>query len=211
MALLYYVPAKLEVLGYDYKELMDEWVSIVIAISFFLGVISVFQVHAYKIRRSAPGWGYSVVVFFGIFLILVPGIIFKGKIDIDGTETWFGWMYRYILNPLQATMFALLGFYVASAAFRAFRAKSFDSSVLLFFAIVVIFGAVPLGAYLFELVVPQSWTAEVNIPDIVEWIKNFPNMAARRGIILGATLGAIAVCLKIIFGIERSYLGGGKE
>jgi hypothetical protein len=36
-----------------------------------------------------------------------------------------------------------------------------------------------------------------------------PNTAARRGILLGASVGGIAMSLRIIFGVERSYLGGG--
>ena len=36
-----------------------------------------------------------------------------------------------------------------------------------------------------------------------------PNAAAQRGILLGVILSQIAISLRIIFGIERTYMGGG--
>jgi hypothetical protein len=40
---------------------------------------------------------------------------------------------------------------------------------------------------------------------------NVLNASVRRAILIGISLGAVALSLKIIFGIERAYLGGGKE
>ena len=36
---------------------------------------------------------------------------------------------------------------------------------------------------------------------------NCPNAAAQRGIIIGAALGAACLSLRVILGIERTYLG----
>jgi hypothetical protein len=94
-------------------------------------------------------------------------------------------------------MFSLLAFFIASAAFRAFRARNVQATLLLVTAVVVMIGRVPLGDYL--------WSG---MPDLIEWIMTVPNMSAMRGIRIGVGLGAVATAMKIILGIERTYMGG---
>jgi len=102
--------------------------------------------------------------------------------------------------PLQGTMFSILAFFIASAAYRAFRARSREASVLLVAAVVVMMGRVPLGQFL----LPWTWEA-------TQWLLNVLNSAVRRAILIGVSMGAVALSLKIILGIERAYLGGGKD
>jgi len=110
------------------------------------------------------------------------------------------WLFLNMTSPFMATMFSLIGFFIASAAFRAFRARSLEATLLLITALIIMLGQTPLGGMI--------WSG---IPDIMVWIFNVPSMAARRAISFGITMGTIAFSLRIILGIERAYLGGGKD
>lgn len=77
-----------------------------------------------KSGRKEAGWGYSLVLYAGMFGTTVVGLWNGGKESIEGAMTSFGWVYSYTLVPLQGTMFAILAFFIASAAYRSFRARS---------------------------------------------------------------------------------------
>ncbi len=109
----------------------------------------------------------------------------------------YTWLYDHVFAPCNSTMFALLAFFIASAAFRAFRARNVDAALLLGSAILIMIGRVPIGRAM------SSW-----FPAIADWIIDIPNNAGRRAIMMGAALGAIATSLRVILGMERSHLGG---
>ncbi len=199
--LTYYVPHKHSV---NFLEAMNKWENIVSAFAFFLGLISLFYSHYAKISRKADGWGYSIFVYIGFLAIAVPAYVSHGKNMNGSSLTWLGWAFQYIYNPLSATMFAVLAFYIVSTAYKSFRIKSLQAFVLFVAAMVLILGNVPLGQMIWEKLF--GWTS-CAISDIVDWILHVPAVAGKRGIMIGIAIGAVVTALKIIFGIERQYLG----
>ncbi len=172
---------------------MLKWLIIVFTFALILGIGSLVKLHVQKVQHRRRDWLFSVVALCGLAASLITG--FGWGI---GEDSPFMVLYNYIQIPMQATMFSLLAFYIASAAFRTFRARTLEATLLLFAAVIVMLGRVPLES------VVGRW-----LPNLAEWVLDYPNMAAKRGIMIGVGLGAISTALKIILGIERSWLGGG--
>ena len=119
------------------------------------------------------------------------------------------WAYEYLFQPLTATMFAMLAFYVASAAFRAFRAKNTEAILLLGTAFLILIAQTPAGAWLTSWV-PDSFSA-LQADEMKRYIMSLFNTAGNRAIMIGIALGIAATSLKILLGVDRSYLGSGEE
>ncbi len=130
---------------------------------------------------------------------------------LTGNYQWNGspfmWVYNYIYLPLGATMFAMLAFYVASAAFRAFRARNAESVVLLLTAFLILLGRTSLGAYLTSGLPTEGFGSFFRIEVLTSWIMTTFNTAGNRAILIGIALGIASTSLKVLLGIDRSYLG----
>ena len=196
-----YVPSRS---SQEFLQTVNAWARLIGAFALVLGMYSLCHLHARRIWRQAPGWGYSLFMYLGLGIMLVAG--YWGHTG----RTPGGWVYNNLLVPPQATVFSLLAFYIASAAFRTFRARTVEAALLLVFALMMMFGRVPLGNFISDQLVHLEG-GKTLIGMVVEWILNVPNAAAKRGILLGVALGGIGTSLRIIFGIERSYLGGGER
>ena len=121
----------------------------------------------------------------------------------------FWWMYEYAFKPLTATMFAMLAFYVASAAFRAFRAKNLEANLLLGTAFIVLLGRTFAGVLLTSWI-PESLSA-LKIENMTLYIMTIFNTAGSRAIMIGIALGIASTSLKVLLGIDRSYLGSSEN
>jgi hypothetical protein len=171
---------------------LQGWAIIVIAFSYVLGSVNILRINGEQVYRRHRDWPYKLVLIGGFLLMLITGLV--GGIEQGSFANDRLFMQIYI--PMSATMYSTLAFFIASAAFRAFRIRTWQAAILAVTAVAVMLGRVPIGQLLWK-----------QFPDFVDWVMNVPNAVAQRGILIGAALGAIATGLKVVFGIERSYLG----
>jgi hypothetical protein len=202
----------------DLESRMLNWYAIVAGFTFVLGLDSLARHHILKVTRRREGWGYSIVLLFGLFLTLGLGLYswfrFRSPFALQSP---FMWLYTYMIIPLQATMFATLAFFIVSAAYRAFRVRNFAATLLLVAAVLVMLGNTPLGgtvwraiAQFVHLIVPgvdSVALGSIELPAAIkDWLMAVPQAAAVRGIGIGLALGGMAMSLRIILGIERTYM-----
>ncbi len=180
-------------------DTLPEWMLFVAGAALLLGVVNLFQINLKKISQRTKGWVNGMWLLLSLVIAAVCGLA-----DAFGTSVlgiWdgaaaFTWIQDAAFKPLQATMFSLLAFYVASAAFRAFRVRNLDAGILLTAALIIMLGVNPMTLRFMPFLAPMT-----------DWVMNVPNAAAQRGIIIGAALGAASFALRVLLGIERSYLG----
>ena len=200
------------------------WFDLLAAIAFILGGGNLLRVHLKKISDQVRGWGYSVIVLISFLGTLAVGL---GKIGVhpspqfpnypwSGSYTEIGgtfWFcYQYAFVPLTATMFAMLAFYIASAAFRAFRAKNVEAVLLLGTAFIILLGRTFAGVLITSWIDPEKWEGfkyftGLKIDNLAVFIMSVFTTAGNRAIMIGIALGIVATALKVLLGLDRSYLG----
>lgn len=197
------------------------WFNILAAVAFVLGGGNLLWMQLKKISDRQPGWGYAAVTLVSFLITLVVGLLKVGvkptaafplhpwaaPYEQEGSVFW--WIFEYLYRPLASTMFALLAFFISSAAFRAFRAKNAEATVLLGTAFVVLLGRTYLGGAMMDWL-PAGWEW-LRFDSLTDFIMSAFNTAGTRAIMIGIALGLASTSLRVLLGIDRSYLGSGDE
>jgi hypothetical protein len=203
------------------EEEVLQWVTIVGGFTLLLGVVSIVRVNSRVVSQKRKDWIYNLATLISVFAMAIPAImpissdsnfgsifysIFPESWSFlfgTGTYSIYDWLFNYMDSPMMATMFAMLAFYIASAAYRAFRARNAEATLLLLTAVLVMLWRIPMGEA-FLRIFSDSLPGYINT-----YVMSGVNVAVQRGIIIGAALGAASMSLRILLGIERTYMGKG--
>ena len=197
------------------------WFDILASVAFILGGGNLLKMNLQKISNRRPGWGFAAVTIIAFLITLVIGLgkigvrpseqfpkyAWSGTYEDEGSAIW--WIYEYMYRPLGSTMFSLLAFFIASAAFRAFRAKNTEATILLVTAFIVLLGRTYAGIFLTGWLPPEY--SGLRLDRFTSMIMNVFNTAGIRAITIGIAMGVVSTSLKVLLGIDRSYIGSDEE
>jgi len=172
------------------REFMN-WGVIISAFATGLGAANLLRIHGNRASQRRTDWIYSVVLLVALIAYTALGLAKRS------TSPSYQFVFNNLYSPLGATVFSFNAFFMTSAAYRAFRVRTLNATILLISAVLIMLGNVGIGAVISK-----------QIPVMAAWISKVPTTAGFRGVTIGSSLGAIGLSLRVILGIERSQFGG---
>lgn len=156
-----------------------------------IGVGNLSRHHVKNIMKQGKNWMPSVVLIVSCWVPLVIGLAGTRKDPI------FAYLYSSLYLPTSQAFFGILSFYILSAAYRTFKTRSLDSTVLLLAAIFVMLGNAPATSIIWSGFSPLGG-----------WILDVCTAAGVRGISIGIAIGSVVTALRVLTGRERRHLAG---
>jgi len=175
----------------------DLWRIFMVQMAVLLGALNLTRLHITNVRRKREHWPYSIICIVVLWSYMIYGMTVRGIFSGTGNaHPTYRWIHDALIVPIDAAVFSLLAFFIASAAYRAFRVRTAEASTMMVVAVIIMLANVPVGEVI--------WA---RFPALGSWFLRVPNAAGMRGIAIGIFLGSFAATLRLFLGLERKYLG----
>jgi hypothetical protein len=167
-----------------------------------IGVYSLVAVHLRSIVRRREGWPNSIVLLGSVLVMALPALL-KEDHPNRYNKNLFAIAFDGGYSSLNAAMFSVVAFYIVSAAYRAFRIRSLESSILLLSALLIMLGQVALGQWLTSGIPNQGFAANFRVENVAGWILNKVSSPAIQAVEFGVGIGTLATALRLWLSLER--------
>ncbi len=185
-----------------YMGTVNDIATVIGSFTLGLGIYSLSLFHGRKLLRRRSGWFYSLTFFVSMITIAVLGLVAYYRSNVINVD-----IYHILFNggliSLDSTMFALVAFYITSAAYRAFRIRNTEASLLMVSAFIVMLGQVAVGPLLTNWLPKTGLPADFRIEVLSDWLLTRVNAPAVRAIGFGLGVGLLATTLRIWLSLER--------
>ncbi|GAB4205593.1 MAG: hypothetical protein OHK0022_31840 [Roseiflexaceae bacterium] len=182
------------------------WAALLATIALLVGLLSVANSHFVRVLRRQSDWGYSLVLLLSMVLVIVIGIFISWTVNPVTGE--FGYtffptlleqstrdVFNAVYQPLAASFLALLAFFSLSAGLRALQRRTTEAMVIIGVALIV----------LLVTALPQL-AALPFVGEGVRWMNDVVALAGARGLLLGASVGALVAGVRVLLGFDQPYL-----
>jgi uncharacterized membrane protein YuzA (DUF378 family) len=183
-----------------WAEMIRTWTIIIYNISLGLGAVRLIMAHSMNVQRKRENWAFSGILLAGLAIMLLTGLAGYFMTGQQTNNAIYNWLFNWVYTPLGATLYPITGFYIFSAAYRAFRARNIDAALMLIAGCFVILSNAPVGEAI--------W---VHFATIGEWFRFNGQVPGMRTFALVGTLGMIAYGFRALLGKERGFYAGGGE
>ncbi len=180
--------------GTNMGDLMRKWAVDIVAWTSILGLITATRMHVTKFSRKSDGWQFS-----GWLVFLLWGMTILGFV-MGPNHEYFLFFTKNVMIATYAGIMGSVGFFILPSAYRAFRARSVEATLMLVIGIIIILGNVTVG----EVIYP-------GITGLRKWLLDVPVAASQRGIMIASAVGFIGILMRAVTGIETNWLGGDEE
>ena len=210
-----------------------------------LGIFSLLRVHGRRLFKMQKDWFFSLVLILSILLMVVVGywdwytrLDPKTSSKLQDPANWTSinvardFVFDGMLQQMDAAMFSLIAFYILSAAYRAFRVRSIEATILLATALIVILSLMGAVEYLWgsgvasmfgfhdtvladgtkqtaaeAMTAANSFGGNLTLTSIRGWIQSTVQTPSIRAIDWGIGIGALAMGLRLWLSLERTSGG----
>jgi len=182
---------------WNVAEELRTWATIIANIAIGLGAVRLLWEHASNIQRRRKGvWPFSIwlyIIFLVTFLSGLSGYLIKQDAMVNPI---YNWLFTHPYTSLGQTLYAITGFYIFSAAYRAFRARNIDAALLLIAGCFVILTNAPVGGVIWG-----------GIPVLGRWFLDYGQVPGMRCFLIVAAFGMLAYGFRALLGRERGFYG----
>jgi hypothetical protein len=206
----------------DAVPIVSDFSNILTTFLLGLGIYSLVRIHSKRMIKMGTDWGYSLVLLIAMVAQAVFG--FWHFHDLKGpsaalVESGAGWHFQNYASDLlfdgmyqqfDAAMFSVIAFYLLSAAYRAFRIRSAEATLLLGTALIVMLSSMGMVTYFWDtkMIQPMAGNSQFllnfQLSEVSRWISNTMQTPSLRGIDFGIGIGTVAMGLRLWLSLEKT-------
>lgn len=201
----------------DSQSVITNFSNTIAAFMIGLGIFSLLRIHLRRFAKQQKDWFFSLVLLVSLVAMVIFGYWdWAQRQSPEGAKlaVGVGWglpqkgfdlLFDGLFQQMEAAMFSMVAFYILSAAYRAFRARSTEASILLVTALIVMLSNLGVVTLLWDkspLVTGVS--SNFKLTEIALWIQSYLQVPAIRGIDFGVGVGLLAMGVRLWLSLEKT-------